>query len=121
MLIVCYNKKDQNRNEKRYSPCINFFRWEEYASGVAILTNKNADFHMIGLNWSDSYSSDHTRKNTRKSLQENNHREMVNFKEIMVLLSRLIIQFDGAAGIKRLTDNLIILLMIVFLKKYYAE
>ena len=45
---------------------------------------------------------------------------MVNFKEIMVLLSRLIIQFDGAAGIKRFT-NLIILLMIVFWKKNYAE
>ena len=46
---------------------------------------------------------------------------MVNFKEIMVLLSRLIIQFDGAAGIKRFTDKLIILFMILFLKKYYAE
>ena len=97
-----------------------FLRWEEYASGVAILTNKNADFHMIGLNWSDSYSLPHPRKNTRKSLQENNHREMVNLKEIVVLLSRLIIKFDGAAGIKRFIDNLIILLLITLLKKYYA-
>lgn len=45
---------------------------------------------------------------------------MVNLKEIVVLLSRLIIKFDGAAGIKRFIDNLIILLLITLLKKYYA-
>ena len=43
---------------------------------------------------------------------------MVNFKEIIVLLSRLTVQFGGAAAIKRFYNEICILKMNIFLKKY---
>ena len=45
---------------------------------------------------------------------------MVNFKEIIVLLSRLIMQLGGAAGIKRLTNKISISLMKIFRINYNA-
>ena len=67
---------------------------------------------MIGLIFFRSSEKETLEKYYKKI----HHEEMV--KEIIVLLSRLIMQFGGAAGIKRFTYAIIIFEMKIFLKKY---
>ena len=69
---------------------------------------------MIGLIFFRSSEKETLEKYYKKI----NHKEMVNFKEIIVLLSRLIMHFGGAAGIKRFTYEILIFKMKIFLKKY---
>ena len=69
---------------------------------------------MIGLVFFKSSEKEKLEKYYKKI-----HRgEMVNFKEIIVLLSRLIMQLGGAAAIKRFYNEISILKMEIFLKKY---
>ena len=70
---------------------------------------------MIGLIFFRSSEKETLEKYYKKI----HHEEMV--KEIIVLLSRLIMQFGGAAGIKRFNNKITILLIEIFLKKYNAS